>query len=90
MLKPGGYSLHLFDVRFLPDGGFWTNKLVHRIFETTKTLNQWIPPEEIKDDPDLYVMSEQIYNKNWLPVTKREYSKFGRPSSLNILWRKPL
>jgi len=82
--------VHLFAFRFLPDRNFWTNKLVHRIFETTKTKNQWIPPEAIKDDPDLYVMSGQVYGNNWLPITKLEYSKFGKPSSLNILWRKPL
>ena len=91
VLKPGGYSLHLFDVLFKINGGmFFTNSFVHRIFKTVNTFNTWVTLESIKDNPDLYCMSETVYNKIWFHTTKREYHNFGRPASLNILWRKPL
>jgi glycosyltransferase involved in cell wall biosynthesis/ubiquinone/menaquinone biosynthesis C-methylase UbiE len=88
VLKPGGYSLHLFDVKFISDGGFWTNKIVHTIFNTVNTINKWTDPETVKDDPDIYYMSESVYNKTWIHTTKQEYAIFGKPASLNILWRK--
>jgi len=90
VLNPGGYSLHLFDVLFKHNGGMWANKFVHRIFNTMDTLNKFIPPESVKDDPDLYTMTEYAYNQTWFHTTKREYAEFGRPASLNILWRKSL
>ena len=90
VLKPGGYSLHLFDVVFAENGGMWTNEFTHRIFRTVDTLNNFVPPESVKDDPDLYYMSEAAYNRTWMHITKRPYAEFGRPASLNILWRKSL
>jgi hypothetical protein len=82
--------MHLFDVRFIEGGGMWTNEFVHRMFDTVDTFNTFVPAESVKDDPDLYYMSEAAYNKTWLHITKIPYAEFGRPVSLNILWRKPL
>ncbi len=97
VLKPGGYSLHLFDVLFNSNdavfkngGGLWTNGLVHNIFNSQDTLNAWVDPEPAKDNPDLYYMNEISYNKTWFHTTKRKYLEFGRPASLNILWQKPI
>jgi hypothetical protein len=90
VLKPGGFSLHLFDVRFLHNGTFWTNNIVHAMFNNIETLNKLVDPQTIINDTDLYYMSERAYDKNWLPLTKIPYSQFGKASSLNILWRKPL
>ena len=90
VLKPGGFSLHLLDVRFLPNGRFWTNPIVHTIFKKVETLNKYTNPEQAAKDPDLYVMSKKAYDKKWLPITKMSYEQFGRPASLNILWRKPV
>lgn len=89
VLKPGGYSLHLFDVIFKRNG-FWTNKIIYRIFERVNTINNFIPPEEIRDDPDLYCMSEDAYNKTWFHATQKPYLEHGRPSNLSILWKKAL
>ncbi len=88
VLKPGGFSLHLFDVRFLSEKKFWTNKFVNYIFDNVTTLNQWIDPATIADDPDLFVMSKKAYDKRWYHITRQSYTAFGRPASLNILWRK--
>jgi SAM-dependent methyltransferase len=90
VLKPGGYSLHLFDVCFTKNGAMWTNKFPQRIFDTVNTINKYIPHDRVQDDPDLYYMSEAAYNNTWIHKTKIPYADFGRPASLNILWRKPL
>ena len=90
VLKPGGYSLHLFDVLFKRNGKMWTNSFVHRIFSTVETINKFVEPESVNEDKDLYCMSESAYNKSWLHTTGRKYSEFGRPVSLNILWHKQL
>ncbi len=89
VLKPNSYSLHLFDVLLKGDRKMWTNKFVHRIFDTLDTVNLFVKPEKIFNDPDLYFMSEEAYNRSWKHITKRDFQEFGRPVSLNILWQKP-
>lgn len=88
VLKPGGFSLHLFDVRFLAENKFWTNRFVNYIFDNIPTLNKWIDPINVADDPDLFVMSKKAYDKRWHHITRQSYAAFGRPASLNILWQK--
>lgn len=87
VLKPGGLSLHLFDVILKPNS-FWTNKFTEHIFAKVATINKPVTPAQMRQDPDFYAMSEEAYNKTWLHTTKRSYDEHGRPSSLNILWRK--
>jgi len=89
VLKPGGYSLHLFDVIFKRNG-FWTNKFIYHIFDRVKTVNRFIPPDEIRDDPDLYCMSESAYNKTWFKTIQKAYLDHGRPSNITILWKKEM
>jgi hypothetical protein len=59
-----------------------------KIFEKIKTCNTFLNPETISNDPDLYCMSENAYNQTWIHTTKRPYSEHGRPSSINVLWKK--
>ena len=87
VLRPNAFSLHLIDVVFKADG-FWINGIIHRIFERVNTLNNYVSYETMQDNTDLYFMSKAVYEKTWINITKKPYSKFGRPSSLNILWRK--
>ena len=87
VLKPGGYSLHLVDV-LVHEKGVWCHKLVYHIFDNAKTINRITPFNEMIGDPDLYCMSEAAYNRKWAPILKKSYKELGRPSSLNILWRK--
>jgi glycosyltransferase involved in cell wall biosynthesis/ubiquinone/menaquinone biosynthesis C-methylase UbiE len=87
VLKPGGLSLHLFDI-VLKQKGMWNNKFTQYIFENVATINQPATEDEMRRDPDLYAMSEEAYNKTWLHTTKVPYAEHGLPSSLNILWRK--
>ena len=39
-------------------------------------------------DPDLFFMSEDNYERTWTRVTGVPYNEFGRPVSLNMRWRK--
>jgi ubiquinone/menaquinone biosynthesis C-methylase UbiE len=89
VLRPGSYSLHLLDIVFKKDH-LWANKIVHRIFERINTLNHFVSEDIMRYEPDLYYMSEEAYNKTWIKKIKKSYEEFGRPSSINILWRKPL
>ena len=89
VLKPGGWSLHLFDVVFKPEG-FWTNQFLPYLFENTSTPFAMPDPERMQKDPDLYVMSKDAYDKYWKKTTGNSYDKFGRPTSINIFWRKSL
>lgn len=88
VLKPGGYSLHCFDSLIKQDN-VWVNKLLIYIFENERTLNCFIPFEVLGSAPDLYTMSERVYNRKWKHITRQTYAEFGKPFSYNILWQKP-
>jgi ubiquinone/menaquinone biosynthesis C-methylase UbiE len=88
VLKPGAFSLHLFDILFKPNGCFWTNTIVHRIFEKKDTLNTFVSQETVRDDPDLFFLNKRVFDKYWKKIVGKSYDEMGRPSSLNILWRK--
>ncbi|MFA6596666.1 MAG: glycosyltransferase, partial [Ignavibacteriaceae bacterium] len=87
VLKPGGYSFHCFDV-VLQKETTWTNGLLPYLFNKTKTLNEFIPFEDISKDDDLYVMSKDSYEYYWHKYTDKSYEEFGRPLSYNIFWQK--
>jgi glycosyltransferase involved in cell wall biosynthesis/ubiquinone/menaquinone biosynthesis C-methylase UbiE len=87
VLKPGGLSLHCFDI-IIKNGSVWTNKLLPFLFNNVKTINPFVPLESLQDDPELFVLSKKAYEKHWEKVTKRNYEDFGKPSSYNILWQK--
>jgi ubiquinone/menaquinone biosynthesis C-methylase UbiE len=89
VIKPGGFSLHCFDIVIRKDK-IWSNNLLTHIFRHTETLNEFIPFEHIRNDPDIFTLSKKVYNKNWLPRTHRTYEEFGKPLSYNVLWKKPV
>lgn len=88
VLKPGGFSLHCFDSIIKPDT-IWVNKLLNYIFENERILNRLIPSEVVRSAPDLFVMTEKVYNRKWKHRTRKTYDEFGKPFSYNILWKKP-
>lgn len=87
VLKPGGFSLHLFDVVFKPEG-FWTNPFLPYLFKNASPLYPMPASEEMQKDPDLFVMTKKAYDSGWKKITGKAYEEFGQPSSINILWRK--
>lgn len=89
VLKPGGYSLHCFDVVIKKDS-VWTNKLMPFLFQDLETINTFVPLEKLEEDPDLYILTEQAYRARWQKITKQTYQDFGLPLSYNILWQKAL
>ena len=88
LLKPGGYSLHCFDVIWRKDG-VWSNELLYYMDGRAPVLNPLIPWSEVTADPDLYVKSRSAYDALWRPLTNQTYEEFGRPFSYNLLWQKP-
>ncbi|HSV26304.1 MAG TPA: glycosyltransferase, partial [Sedimentisphaerales bacterium] len=87
VLKVGGYSLHCFDVVLKTDAP-WTNKLMPFMFERYRTLNRFVPLQDLCDDPDLWAMSEAEYNRTWRFTTRKSYREHGKPASYNVLWQK--
>ncbi len=88
VLKPGGWSLHLFDVILKADG-VWANGLLHHFFQRYRTVNAYVPLEAVPKALGAYTMSRQAYERLWQPVTKTSYDAFGRPMSYQVLWQKP-
>ncbi|SDS27129.1 Methyltransferase domain-containing protein [Opitutus sp. GAS368] len=87
VLKPGGFSFHCFDAILRPAGASWVNGLIPYIYANAPLLTKFVPLSEIDTDADTYVMSQHAYDANWKPITKDDYSIFGRPFSLNLSWR---
>lgn len=88
VLRPGGLSLHCLDILFKADG-VWTNRILPRIHESRPTLHPWVPLDGLAGDDDLFYMTREAYEAGWVNITKTPYETFGRPSSANVLWRKP-
>ncbi|HSD85059.1 MAG TPA: tetratricopeptide repeat protein, partial [Anaerolineae bacterium] len=78
ILRPGGYSVHCFDILITMDG-VWTNELLNYFFNNENIINRRIRFEDILADPDIYVMSEKFYNASWIQHTGESYKDFGKP-----------
>lgn len=89
VLKPGGYSVHCIDVVWL-EPIVWSNEILPYFFKNEKMINEFIPLLEAKQDPDIFVMTEEYYSQNWFFTTGKPYEEFGKPFSYNFLWRKAL
>ncbi len=87
VVKPGAYSLHCFDV-IAKKNNVWSNPLLTYLFEKTETCNEFVPFEQMIEDPDLFGLSKIMYYLFWMHRTKKSYSAFGKPVSYNILWKK--
>ena len=88
ILKPGGYSLHLFDV-VMKGQSAWTNGFLRFLFEQVPSVNTFIPMEQLPKEEDLYVLPQSVYDEKWKDQTQKSYEAFGKPLSYNILWQKP-
>lgn len=88
LLKPGGLSLHCIDVVVKKDR-FKMHPLIDYLYGTEDMVNPRISDHVIRNDPDLWGMTEVGYNKNWISACKNlAYESFGIPISYNLLWRK--
>lgn len=91
ILKPGGWSVHLFDVLNKPNGsGWWTNQFVPYLFNHVETLNKGVDPDAFPYSEDIYWMPKKLYEDLWRQTTKKSYEEFGAPGSLQVFWRKRL
>ncbi|MDQ3021256.1 MAG: class I SAM-dependent methyltransferase [Bacteroidota bacterium] len=88
VLKPGGYSVHCIDVVW-QEPIVWTNQILPYFFKNEKIINEFVPPLSVKEDPDLFIMSEEYYARTWQFTTGKTYESFGKPLSYNFLWMKP-
>jgi len=91
VLKPGGYSMHLFDiVKSNQDETCWMNPFVKYIFEHVKTLNRFVPLQEYQPANDIYFLRQPLFDALWQPTTKKSFQEFGAPGNITIFWQKPL
>lgn len=88
LLKPGGSSLHCVDAIIKEKNRtVWIHPIIKYIFENQETVNQFISPDIILEDRDVYFISKSAYNRFWKPVCKIKYKDYGKPISYNLLWR---
>lgn len=88
LLKPGGLSLHCIDA-VLKSTQIKIHPLVQYFYDVEEIINPFVCEEDIRNDPDLWGMSEFAYNKFWAGACKNlDYESFGIPISYNLLWRK--
>jgi len=85
VLKPSGVSLHCIDAVLKKDS-LWEHPVIK--FISNKSNQGYIDLENVQNDPQRYVMSEESYNAYWRSVTGISYYDFGEPFSCNLLWVK--
>ena len=90
VLKPGGYSLHLIDFGLKTEHDTIMHGIVQYFFQHAPTLNTFVPPHAYSHKNDFYYMPRYRYDWRWKPVLQTAYKDFGKPTSINIFWRKPL
>jgi SAM-dependent methyltransferase len=88
ILRPGGCSLHCFDI-VITGGDVWTNGLLDYLHAHEPVTIPKADFSSIDADSDVFVMSEAAYNASWKQCTGTSYKEFGRPLSYNVFWRKP-
>ena len=86
--RPGGFNLHLVDAIAFQGYG-WYHPIVGQAARLFALLPPPPDPAAMAADPGLYVMSREAYEAQWRPITGQPYEAFGRPTSLNLLWRRP-
>ncbi len=91
VLKPGGMSLHCFDITVSRIKKCWTNDLAPFMAHCFPNESISVSLDNIAKDPQLFTVSEQYFNSVWKqhPAVSWNYED-GKPSSWNIMWRKPL
>ena len=86
-LAPGGYSLHCVNVILKPDRISLNGALSY--FGThADPLHEFVSFDTLRNDPDLFTLSEQFYKAHWQAKTKQPYKRFGKPTVCNVLWQK--
>jgi len=89
ILKPGGLSAQLFDITLSNNGDHWMNELARQMLIQSSALTT-VPDLDFEEKSgDLYTMSEKAFNLYWAPFIPKSYQDYGRPSCLNVFWRKP-
>lgn len=89
VLKPGELSLHCVDA-LLKENKVWIHPFLKYSFEQYNTINSFTEYLYIKNDPDVYFMSETAYDRYWKQLTKKSYLEQGKPFSCNVLWEGPV
>ncbi len=90
ILKPGGHSLHLLDITISSRVKCWFNDLALVLSGYFECLNSPVDFEKIIFDKDVFVISEQYFNDFWKGMPSVRDYEDCMPTSLNILWIKPL
>lgn len=88
VLKPSGLSLHLLDSLIAGNDITFRHPFITEAYLKMNTFGSLPDSTTILKDPDLYIMSKEAYDIHWKKYTNTEYEQFGKPFSINILWRK--
>jgi glycosyltransferase involved in cell wall biosynthesis/ubiquinone/menaquinone biosynthesis C-methylase UbiE len=88
VIKPGALSLHILDLAVTAAG-----PSMHPITPLLSAMpglqHKAVTADQLKDPDDLYVMCKEAYDLYWrVECGNQPYEQFGRPTSINVLWRK--
>jgi len=87
LLHPGGYSLHCVDALLYNDH-FIVHPLVEKI-QVNGLMDYSLPSfDKINNDVDLWTLPPYAFYTRWYHLVKTPLKKFGRPFSINLLWKK--
>lgn len=87
ILKKDGLALHCI-LSLWKEPIILSPEILSYLFTHEKPYNEFIPNLIITLDDDLFFMSEKFYNEKWKSFTLKTYSRFGKPFSYNILYKK--
>ncbi|MDQ3021254.1 MAG: hypothetical protein M3R36_11905 [Bacteroidota bacterium] len=83
LLKAKGILLCSY-INVISRGQVWFDKMFGFLSKEKTVMNKAISYSKIYDNPDLLVLSEVFYNKNWKQYTNKTYKDFGKAFIYNL------
>lgn len=87
LLKPLKYSLFSFLNAKNSEDVVWFNPFMEYLFENAFILNDKYSKSSILNNENLFIMSEEYFNKHWKTSDKMTYDKNGRFFAYSVLWQ---
>lgn len=86
LLNRNAYCLHCVDALIFDDH-LWVHPIINKITSEITDVVAETDFEIITSDQDLWKIPKYAYYSRWFPITKKWLPEFGRPFSINLLWK---
>lgn len=88
VLKPGGHSMHCIDFGYKENAAYTMHGFIQYLFDNIQTFNAFVPLDAYPYKEEAYFMKKFQYDITWKSVLQMQYEDFGKPTSINIFWKK--